>query len=59
MRKQLSLWPTQEDSSPSLEIWQTLDQQLQRQVITALALLINKTVYPEKAKQTKGANNER
>ena len=58
MLKQLNLWPIQEESSKTQEIWQTLDHQQQNQVVMALAHLIRKIVCPEKAKQSKGANNE-
>ena len=58
MLKQLSLWPTQEEPSQTLEIWQTFDHKQQKKVITALAHLIGKIIYPEQAKQTREANYE-
>ncbi len=58
MLKQLSLWPTEEESSQTLEIWQALDHEQQQQVTMALAHLIRKIVCPKKEKQTKGMNNE-
>ena len=59
MRKQLSLWPVQEETSQTLNIWDTLDHQQQKQIITALTKLIKKTVCQKNAKQTREVNNER
>ena len=59
MRKQLSLWPVQEKTSQALNIWDTLDHQQQKQIITALTKLIKKTVCQKNAKQTREVNNER
>ena len=59
MRKQLSLWPTLEEPPHTPDIWNTLDQQQRKQVITALANLIKKIAYKEKAKQTREINNDR
>ena len=58
MQKQLPLWPMQEEPSQTLDIWQALDHEQQKQVITAVAHLICKIVRPEKTKQIKEANNE-
>ena len=58
MLKQLSLWPTEKKSTPTLEIWQTLDHEQQQQITTALAHLIRKIVCPKKEKQTKGTSDE-
>ena len=58
MQKQLNLWPIQEESSQTQEIWQNLDHQQQNEVVMALAHLIRKIVCPEKENQSKGANNE-
>lgn len=59
MSKQLSLWPTREGSSPPPDIWKTLEPQQQKQVITALANLINKTVCPHQKTQTGEVTHER
>lgn len=58
MLKQLSLWPTKEEPSQTLKIWQALDHEQQGQAVVALAHLIQKIVHPEEEKETKGANNE-
>ena len=58
MLKQLSLWPTEEESSQTLEIWQALDHEQQQQVTMTLAHLICKIACPEKEQQSKGATNE-
>ncbi len=58
MLKQLNLWPTKEEPSQTLEIWQALDHEQQGQVVIALAHLIQKIVHPEEGKETKGVNDE-
>ena len=58
MMKQLSLWPIEEESSQTPEIWQTLNHEQQQQVSRALAHLIRKIVCPQKEEQTMETNDE-
>lgn len=58
MLKQLNLWPIQEESSQTQEIWQALDQQQKNQIVMALSHMIRKIVCPEKPTPSKGASNE-
>lgn len=59
MQRQMELWPTSPRKSQDLEIWHTLDHQLQKDVVTALANLIRKMVQAEGIKLSQEVRHER
>lgn len=59
MPKQIQLWAAPHELSQSPQIWENLDHQLQKKVITALANLICKMVRPYDTNQRQEESHER
>ncbi|WP_320040016.1 hypothetical protein [uncultured Desulfobacter sp.] len=57
MQKQLELWPDQEEQKTQ-EIWNSLNLQQKKKIITALSRLVSKCVYLKKTNQTKEVDRE-
>jgi hypothetical protein len=47
MHQQLTLWPESQIPEPETEIWQKLDPNTQRTLVTTLARLIHKALCAE------------
>ena len=56
MQRQLALWPEEETLLQKLSLWEKLDPEMQRMVITILSRIIRKAVYP---KTQEDSNHER
>ena len=59
MHRQLELWPTSMEANRPPKIWQTLTEQLEEDLIIALARLISKMVLAEVSDQTEEQRYER
>jgi len=59
MQRQMELWPVLPEQSRPPVIWETLDHQLQKDIITALANLISKMVHSEGMNLTQEVSHER
>ena len=55
----MELWPVLPEQSRPPVIWETLDHQLQKDIITALANLISKMVHSEGMNLTQEVSHER
>ena len=58
MQRQMELWSTSPRQSQDLEIWHSLDHQLQKDVVIALANLISKMIQAEGMKQGQEISHE-
>lgn len=59
MPSQMQLWAAPHESSRSPQIWENLENQLQKNVITALANLICKMVLSQNTNRSQEENHER
>lgn len=59
MPRQMQLWAAPHESPQSQQIWKNLEDQLQKEVITALANLICKMVLSQEANQSQEESHER
>lgn len=59
MPRQMQLWAAPQESPQSQQIWKNLENQLQKNVITALASLICKMVLSQDANQSQEESHER
>ncbi|WP_321418058.1 hypothetical protein [uncultured Desulfobacter sp.] len=57
MQKQLELWPDQEEQKTQ-EIWNNLNLQQKKKIITILSRLVSKCVYLKKTNQTREADHD-
>ncbi|WP_321494003.1 hypothetical protein [uncultured Desulfobacter sp.] len=57
MQKQLELWPDQEEQKTQ-EIWNSLNLQQKKKIITVLSRLVSKCVYLKKTNQTREADHD-
>ncbi|WP_321492792.1 hypothetical protein [uncultured Desulfobacter sp.] len=57
MQKQLELWPDQEEQKTQ-EIWNSLNLQQKKKIITVLSRLVSKCVYLKKTNQTMEADHD-
>lgn len=58
MHRQMTIWPETQLPAPETEIWQNLDPDTQKTLITTLARLINKAHCPETLADAKETNHE-
>ena len=58
MQKQLEFWSDPEEPLQTPKIWENLNHEQQKKIITALSRLIIKTVYPKSTNITKENNHE-
>ena len=59
MHRQMTLWPETQLPDPVTEIWQSLNPDTQRALITTLARLIAKARRPESLAGPQEVNHER
>jgi hypothetical protein len=59
MPRQMQLWAAPNESSQSHQIWENLEDQIQKNVIVALANLICKMVVSEDANRSEEEGHER
>ena len=59
MPRQMQLWDAPQESPQSQQIWKNLENQLQKNVITALANLICKMVLSQDQNQSQEESHER
>ena len=59
MPRQMQLWAAPHESPQSQQIWQNLEHQLEKNVVTALANLICKMVLSQDANQSGEESHER
>jgi hypothetical protein len=55
---QLQLWPTDQESTQKVEIWQSLEQQDKAAVITALARLMVRVICSNNSSETQEEKHE-
>jgi len=58
LHQQLLLWPTDQESTQRIEVWESLNHQQKTVVITALAQLMVKVVYSGNSNETQEKKNE-
>jgi len=59
VQRQMDLWPALQEPSQTPEIWEPLNHQQKKDIITALANLISKMVCAEDINQTQEESHER
>jgi len=57
--RQFALWPEAQAPDQETKIWQQLDPETKRIILSALSRLISKAVRPESLRETKETNHER
>lgn len=58
MHRQLTLWPEPQIPEPETEIWQKLDPKTQKTLVTILARIIHKALWPEILVDDQEANHD-
>ena len=59
MYRQLTLWPETKISEPQMEIWEKVDPNTQKTLVTALARIIYKAIRSETLVDDQEVNHER
>ena len=58
MYRQLTLWPETEISEPQMEIWEKVDPNTKKTLVTTLARIIHKAICPKTLVDDQEVNHE-